>query len=101
LSWVGSGYTGFAIWAKRKTSENCLANFQYCLAICNTHCSGHLLKNETEIWKYWVYHVYLYYFLSNLQYFPRLNRRVVVEWNHQTPILVQSSHQHTANHCHE
>jgi hypothetical protein len=24
-----------------------------------------------------------------------------VEWNHQTPILVQSSHQHTANHCHE
>jgi hypothetical protein len=49
---------------KRKTSENCFANFQYCLAICNTHCSGHLLKNETEIWKYWVYHVYLSQFSS-------------------------------------
>ena len=32
--------------------DYCFANFQYCLAVCNTHCSGHLLKNETEIWKY-------------------------------------------------
>ena len=48
----------------RKTSENCFAKFQYCLAVCNTHCSGHLLKNETEIWKYWVYHVYLSQFSS-------------------------------------
>jgi hypothetical protein len=44
---------------KMKTSENCFANFHYCLAVCNTHCSCHFLKNETEIWKYWVYHVYL------------------------------------------
>jgi hypothetical protein len=44
---------------KMKTSENCFANFHYCLAVCNTHCSRHFLKNETEIWKYWVYHVYL------------------------------------------
>ena len=29
--------------------DYCFVNFQYCLAVCNTHCSGHLLKNETEI----------------------------------------------------
>jgi hypothetical protein len=49
---------------KRKTNDNCFANFQYCLAVYNSHCSGHLLKNETEIWKYWVYHVYLSQFSS-------------------------------------
>ena len=84
------------------SSTTSIANGQTVLKIGKTVLTSLPLHHQSTSIKHRRIHHHFHRFLSNLQYFPRLKRRrVVLEWNHQTPILVQSSHQHTTNHCHE
>ena len=92
----------FSFILQQMTWAMSIANGQTVLKIGETVLTRLPLHHPSTSIKHRRIHYHFHRFLSNLQYFPRLRRRrVVVEWNHQTPILVQSSHQHTVNHCHD